>query len=43
MNFEEVLLGAIDEGLSLLGGSSKQAGYFHLEEAFKNKQGYYSL
>jgi hypothetical protein len=33
--FEEVLLEAIDEGLSLLGESSKQAVYFHLEKAFK--------
>ena len=33
--FEEVLLEAIDEGLSLLGESSKQAIYFHLEKAFK--------
>ena len=35
MNFEEVLLEAIDEGLSLLGESSKQAVYFHLEKTFK--------
>jgi hypothetical protein len=33
--FEEVLLEAIDDGLSLLGESSKQAVYFHLEKAFK--------
>jgi len=33
--FEEVLLEAIDEGLSLLGESSKHAVYFHLEKAFK--------
>jgi hypothetical protein len=33
--FEEVLLEAIDEGLSLLGESSKQAIYFHLEKTFK--------
>jgi hypothetical protein len=33
--FEEVLLEAIDEGLSLLGESSKYAIYFHLEKAFK--------
>ena len=38
-NFEEVLLTAIDEGLSLLGASSKQAVYFHLEKTFKmNRQ-----
>lgn len=35
MNFEEDLLEAIDEGLSLLGESSKQALYFHLEKTFK--------
>ena len=34
-NFEEVLLEAIDEGLSLLGESPKQAVYFHLEKTFK--------
>ena len=31
----EVLMAAIDEGLSLLGESSKQAVYFHLEKTFK--------
>ena len=35
MKFEEVLMTAIDEGLSLLGESSKQAVYFHLEKTFK--------
>jgi len=35
MNFEEDLLEAIDEGLSLLGESPKQAVYFHLEKTFK--------
>ena len=35
MKFEEVLLEAIDEGLSLLGESSKHAVYFHLEKTFK--------
>ena len=35
MNFEEVLLEAIDEGLSLLGESAKRAVYFHLEKTFK--------
>ena len=34
-NFEEILLEAIDEGLSLLGESPKQAVYFHLEKTFK--------
>jgi hypothetical protein len=33
--FEEILLEAIDEGLSLLGESSKQTIYFHLEKTFK--------
>jgi len=33
--FEEFLLEAIDEGLSLLGESSKQAVYFHLGKTFK--------
>ena len=33
--FEEILLEAIDEGLSLLGESSKQALYIHLEKAVK--------
>jgi hypothetical protein len=37
--FEKVLLEAIDEGLSLLGESSKQAFYIHLEKTFKmNRQ-----
>ena len=37
--FEEILLEAIDEGLSLLGESPKQALYFHLEETFNmNRQ-----
>jgi len=35
MNFEEVLLEAIDEGLSLLGESAKQAVYCHLGKTFK--------
>ena len=35
MSFEELLLEAIDEGLSLLGESSKQAVYFHLEKDCK--------
>jgi len=33
--FEELLLEAVDEGLSLLGVSAKQALYLHLERAFK--------
>ena len=37
--FEDVLLEAVDEGLSLLGKKSKQALYFHLENTFKmNRQ-----
>jgi len=35
MNFEEALLEAIDEGLSLLGESAKRAVYFHLEKDFE--------
>jgi hypothetical protein len=39
MDFEELLREAIDEGLSLLGESSKQVVYFHLEKTFKmNRQ-----
>ena len=39
MKFEEALLEAIDEGLSLLGESPKQMVYYHLEETFKiNRQ-----
>ena len=34
-NFEELLLGAIDEALASLGDSAKQAVYFHLENKFK--------
>ncbi|MGQ9564928.1 MAG: hypothetical protein ACUVT5_00065 [Candidatus Bathyarchaeales archaeon] len=34
-DFEELLLEAIDEGLSSLGESSKWAIYFHLEKNFK--------
>lgn len=38
-SFEELLLGAVDEALSSLGDSSKQAIYFHLEKIFGiNKQ-----
>ncbi len=38
-SFEELLLEAIDEGLSLLGETAKQAVYFHLEKTFKiNRQ-----
>jgi len=33
-NFEKLLIEAIDEGLSLLGESAKQAVYFHLEKIF---------
>ena len=35
MNFEKLLLEAIDEGLSSLGETCKQVIYFHLEKKFK--------
>jgi len=35
MNFEELLLESVDEGLSSLGETCKQAIYFHLEKEFK--------
>jgi hypothetical protein len=34
-SFEELLLEAVDEGLSSLGDSSKQVVYFYLEKTFK--------
>jgi hypothetical protein len=34
-SFEKLLLEAVDEGLSSLGDSAKQAIYFHLEKTFK--------
>lgn len=37
-NFEKLLLEAVDEGLSSLGQSSKQAIYFHLEKRFNVKR-----
>jgi hypothetical protein len=37
MTFEELLLEAIDDGLSLLGETGKQAVYCHLETHFKIK------
>ena len=38
-SFEKLLLEAVDEALSSLGDSSKQAIYFHLEKTFEiNKQ-----
>ena len=37
MTFEELLLEVIDEGLSLLGETGKQAVYCHLEKNFKIK------
>jgi len=37
-HFEELLLQAIDEGLSSLGDSSKQAIYFHLDKSFNIKK-----
>jgi len=33
-SFEKLLLEAVDEGLSSLGDSAKQAIYFHLEKTF---------
>ena len=36
--FKKLLLEAVDEGLSLLGDSSKQAIYFYLEKTFKIKK-----
>ena len=38
MSFEELLLEAIDEGLSALAESAKAAIYFHLEKTFKIKR-----
>ena len=35
MSFEKLLLESIDEGLSSLGETCKQAIYFHLEKKFK--------
>jgi len=37
-NFERLLLEAVDEGLSSLGESSRQAIYFHLEKSFNIKK-----
>jgi hypothetical protein len=37
-DFEELLTEAIDEGLSLLGESSRQVVYFYLEKTFKMKK-----
>jgi len=37
-DFEKLLLEAIDEGLSSLGESSKQAIYYHLEKGFNLKK-----
>lgn len=37
-DFERILLEAIDESLSSLGQSSKQAVYFHLEQSFNIKK-----
>lgn len=37
-NFEKLLLEAVDEGLSSLGVSSKEAIYFHLEKSFNVKK-----
>ena len=37
-NFDEILVGAIDEAFSSLGASCKQSIYFQLEKAFKIKK-----
>lgn len=38
-DFDKLLIEAVEEGLALLGESSKQAIYFHLEKSFKiNKE-----
>lgn len=37
-DFESLLLEAVDEGLSSLGESSKQAIYYHLEKSFNIKK-----
>ena len=38
LDFEKLLLEAVDEGLSSLGDSPKQAVYFYLEKTFKIKK-----
>jgi hypothetical protein len=38
VEFEKLLLEAVDEGLASIGESSKQAIYFHLEKDFKIKK-----
>ena len=37
-DFDKLLLEAVDEGLSSMGESSKQAIYFHLEKSFNIKR-----
>jgi len=37
-DFEKLVLEAVDEGLSALGESSKQAIYFHLDKSFDIKR-----
>ena len=37
-DFDRLLLEAVDEGLSSIGESSKQAIYFHLEKGFRIKK-----
>lgn len=37
-DFEKYVVEAVDEGLSSLGNSSKQAIYFHLEKSFNIKR-----
>jgi hypothetical protein len=38
MEYEEIFLEAVDEGLSLLGESAKQSIYFYLEELYGIKK-----
>lgn len=38
VNFDKILLSAVEESLSSLGDSSKQAIFFHLESSFKLKR-----
>lgn len=38
-DFERLLLEAVDEGLSSLGESPKQAIYYHLDKSFNIKEG----
>jgi len=38
-NFRKILLEAVEEGLSSLGDSPKEAIFFHLEDSFKIRRG----